>query len=365
MTASQKTPNKSDKSAQTWQGSQPAQEELNHLLMEYGTESISRHDLEGRYLYVSPACLPIVGYTPDELLGKRAYDLILPEDLPTVTAYYNHLLDAPSQGRVQYRLRHKNGGLVWVDSAAKLVIDSETNTPVELLILTRKMDTFKKADAQLHSLTARLSEVEEAERARLARELHDRVGQNLTALSINLNILQSMVPSANSQAVRPLFTHAQELVEQTAAQIRDVMGELRPSVLDDYGLVAALRWYGDKVGERVGITITVNHDLPHRLPAVIELPIFRILQEALTNVIKHTQAKHVVIDLNKKDDFTEVAMTDDGSGFIMPQEEGSIDSHGWGLSIMKERAEAFGATLDIESKPGEGTKVTIKIPDTR
>lgn len=216
---------------------------------------------------------------------------------------------------------------------------------------------------RLRAISAQLAEVEDLERQRLARELHDQVGQNLTALGINLNIIQMQMPESASASVRYHLDDSLSLVEQTAERIRDVMADLRPPVLDDYGLVAALRWYGEKIARRIDIPIEVEGEEPHpRLDSRIENSLFRIVQEALTNVTKHAKASFVKISVDVESDILRLTLVDDGIGF---DPEGIIqpeDGKGWGLLSLRERAEAIGGRCRIDSSPNQGTRVIVEIP---
>ena len=152
------------------------------------------------------------------------------------------------------------------------------------------------------------------------------------------------------------------LVEQTALCIRDVMAELRPEVLDDYGLLAALRWYGKRFSERTGLAVSLHGEaLRPRLALTSEIALFRIVQEALTNVVKHAGAGKVTIELEEAGDYVKLTISDDGKGFspfAQPHAEGHT---GWGLMTMEERAIALDGNLSIESGQGRGTRIAIKV----
>ncbi len=220
--------------------------------------------------------------------------------------------------------------------------------------------TISERRAEVHALAARLAEAEEGERKRLARELHDQVGQNLTALGINLNILRSQVGTTAGPEVQSRLDDSFRLVDQTTERIRDVMGELRPPVLDDYGLVAALRWYAEQFSSRTQILAEVQGEEPApRLRAPVEIALFRIAQEALTNVAKHAAVTRVRVGVETTDATVRLVIADDGAGFDPSRLE---DRPRWGLMTMSERAKAVGGQCTIDSQPGEGTLVVIEVP---
>ena len=226
----------------------------------------------------------------------------------------------------------------------------------------RAEEALQQHAERLRALAARLAEVTEAERQRLARELHDQVGQNLTALGINLNIVRSQMPEEAAAPVRSRLDDSLSLVEQTAARIRDVMADLRPPVLDDYGLVAALHWYGEQFAQRIDIAIAVEGEEPvPRLAAHVENALFRIAQEALTNVAKHAQATQVTVRVEVDSGTLRLVVADDGIGFDPVHLAEPDEGRGWGLLTMTERAEAVGGRCRIESDPGQGVQVVVEV----
>lgn len=217
---------------------------------------------------------------------------------------------------------------------------------------------------QLHGLAARLAEVDEAERRRVARELHDSVGANLTALNLSLTLVRSQLAPQAEAAVSARLDDAASLLQETMAQVRDVMMDLRPSVLDDYGLLAALRWHSQQVARRSGLGLAVTGDEPDpRLPPTAETALFRIAQEALTNVVKHAQAARVQLQVETDGAVVRLTIADDGRGFEPPPATpDSRGAYGWGLSLMRERALAVGAELRVDSALGQGTRVIVEAP---
>jgi len=209
-------------------------------------------------------------------------------------------------------------------------------------------------------VSRRLVEVQETERRVLANDLHDLVGQKLTALNINLNIVKIESAASMAAGIGARFNDSLKLVEETIESIRNVMAELRPAVLDDYGLTAVLRWYAEQFVKRTGVVTTVIEQGPaRRLAPVVEEALFRIAQEALTNVAKYARAGKVTVTLGTTPDLS-LTIADDGCGFE-PSAKQPAKDHGWGLMIMRERAAAVGAGLSVESAPGRGTRVIVTL----
>jgi signal transduction histidine kinase len=153
------------------------------------------------------------------------------------------------------------------------------------------------------------------------------------------------------------------LLEETAQSIRDVMADLRPPALDEYGLVAALRCYAERFSKRTGMrTLVEGGNLSTPLSTITAMALFRIAQEALTNVSKHGQASEVIIRVEDMDEGVCLTIADDGVGFDLEGTDAFAGEPGWGLMTMRERAEAVRGQLHVESKPGSGTRVIVKVP---
>jgi signal transduction histidine kinase len=243
-----------------------------------------------------------------------------------------------------------------------MVAERTKNLAAEINERIRKEESLRLSEKRLRELSSRLQKVEETERKKIAGELHDKCGQNLTALSINLNIIQTQLPAGVVEKIGSRLTDSLALVEEIAKLVRNVMDDLRPDVLDDYGLVPALRWYGAQFGKRTGISVSVQgDDPPLRLPEEIESALFRISQEALTNVAKHSEAKEVVLTIEKTENLVCLTIKDDGRGFDLLSSPMAGERHGWGMLIMQERAQAVGGQLHVESGPEKSTRIIVEV----
>ena len=202
----------------------------------------------------------------------------------------------------------------------------------------------------------RVVEGQELERRRLARELHDETGQALTSILLGLKqVEEAKTPEEASRASASL----RELTVQTLQNVRRLAVELRPQALDDFGLVPALERLGEAFAEQSGITVDVQANLdPSRLPPEIETALYRIVQEALTNVAKHSSASHVSVVVTKREGFVTAVVEDNGKGF------GARGGAGEGLGLigMKERVGLLGGRLAIESTEGAGTTLVAEVP---
>ena len=216
---------------------------------------------------------------------------------------------------------------------------------------------LRAAADNLQALTRRLVEAEEAERRRIARELHDRVGQNLSALNINLDLA---LGAAGASPLRRRIEDSVSLVDATLQSIESVMAELRPPLLDEYGLGAALGWYAEEFSRRTGIAVVLRdgEDAAADLRPEAAVALFRIAQEALNNVAKHAGAKQVRIALAGDAEEIVMRVVDDGAGF---DPAAAARGKRWGMKTMRERAEAAGGRLEVDSAPGAGTTVRASV----
>jgi signal transduction histidine kinase len=214
---------------------------------------------------------------------------------------------------------------------------------------------------RLKAVSRRLFEVQETERRLLATELHDRVGQNLSALGMNLSIISARTNHEEDNDLASRIRDSTSLIEETADAMRNVMGELRPQAIDEYGLAAPLRSLASGFTARTGIRVSVkSSDTNMRLPRSVELAMFRIVQEALSNISKHAQAHDVSVSIAGTTGSATLTVQDDGVGFDAESMEGSRPDGHWGLLIMRERAEAVGASFTIKSNPRSGSKLTVE-----
>ncbi|PWH20153.1 MAG: hypothetical protein DDG59_00965 [Anaerolineae bacterium] len=229
---------------------------------------------------------------------------------------------------------------------------------IEQQQLKRTVDQLEAAYREMRELAQRCSSIEEVERRRLADELHDRVGQTLTAMNLNLKILERLLPQDSNQAIFERLNEIQALIAEATSQIRDVIAELHPPILDDFGLSEALRWLGERFQKRFEHPITVScDDLDQKLPSTVEMAFYRVAQSALDNAMRHAQANQVHLTFHQNPKGVILTIEDDGIGFdpeiVLKRREYPT----WGVKIMRERMLAVGGQLSIESEQGKGTRV--------
>lgn len=246
------------------------------------------------------------------------------------------------------------GALAWIDFSLQPLRGADGRVafliPSASLITERKEAerALREAVSRLQALARRLVELQEAEQRRMSVELHDRIGQNLTALGINLRLIADALPAALAKRLGSRLRDAASLLDGTVGAVRALMKELRPAVLEDYGLLAGLRLLGQEFEVRTGVATSVTGMEPvPRLAPAVELGLYRIAQEALNNVAKHAQARHVSIRLGCLPRRIELAVGDDGAGFDPAVVAAGPRSH-WGLLVMQEHGAGTRISVEVE-----------------
>lgn len=224
------------------------------------------------------------------------------------------------------------------------------------------LEEIQQSQKQLRALTTRLEESQELERRQIAVELHDRVGQSLTALNLNLMSIRNKLPVELEASIRNKLEDSLGLVEETTRNVRNVMAGLNPPMLEEFGLMPALSWYSSKFSDRTGIAVEVQenqHSL--RMPQRVENALFRIVQETLHNAAKHSQATKIVISTSLTREMVSLSIFDNGIGFDLKAGSSSDDQVHLGLITMRERALSIGGQLIVRSSVGNGTEVMVTI----
>lgn len=237
----------------------------------------------------------------------------------------------------------------------------ETQRQIDELKETQLREAQRR-DALRGELLRRVVAAQEAERQRIARELHDETGQALTAIGIGLRGVATTLRQDIDKAAHHL-RQLEGMAVRSLDELRRLIGDLRPSHLDDLGLGSALRWYGNEIEERTSLKVRViaPSGFLSMFPKTTTMTLFRIAQEAFTNVVKHAEAKNIVVNVTQENNEIILEVLDDGVGFDL-KEITADKKPTWGLLGMEERAILLGGTFHVESEPGKGTRMRIAIP---
>ncbi|HMH43849.1 MAG TPA: PAS domain S-box protein [Pyrinomonadaceae bacterium] len=334
-------------------------EERYRELFENSRDAIYVHDLTGRYVSVNRAAETLSGFTRDEIMGKHYSNFITPKHLKNARESFCIKLDAPIETTYEAEIICKNGTCKAVEVSSRMIY--KDGVAVAVQGTARDITERKRAQQALQTYARRLLEAQEAERQNIARELHDEIGQILTAVSLNLHSIQK---SFQIDSCLPNIVESIQVVEDALSRVRELSLELRPSLLDDLGLAAALRWYIGRYTARSGIATEITGDAEvGRISHEVETACFRITQEALTNAARHSHATRATVHIEQTNGNLQLRVTDNGIGFESDQLlYGMASALALGLRGMQERALAVKGHVQVISNPGEGTQVTLNVP---
>lgn len=323
------------------------------------------YDTSGHFRRWNRNFLEVSGYSAEELLRMHPLDFfdaehkqLLQDRIGTVFVRGDDSVEAPfvtkSGHAIPYLFTGQRLNYAGEDFLIGVGIDISKRKAAE-----RALDMQLE---RLQSLSRQVLDVQEQERNALGRELHDSVAQDIGAVSLNLSILRNLLTTPIDEALMQRLDDSQSLLEDATRRLRDLMVELRPPGLDEFGLMAALAEHGTRVARRAGFSLTLTGSDPvPRFPPSAAIALFRIAQEALNNIVKHARASEVRIGLSIGDDEAILEIVDNGSGFD-PAERSSGITLGMGMLTMSERAESIGGRCIIRSSLGKGTDVRVSVP---
>ncbi|HEY3625744.1 MAG TPA: histidine kinase [Terracidiphilus sp.] len=279
-------------------------------------------------------------------------------------------LRGETETNVEYLYRRKDTGESWIGSLSFAPVRAEDGSITGAVITARDVTDRKRAEEalrenekialqreQFQALAERLRRAREEERTRVARDLHDQIGQILTAIKLDLTWMGRHLPKGKDE-LRERLHGTISLINEGVRSVRIICSGLRPGVLDDLGLAAAIEWQANEFAARTGIECVVSVPvIDLTLEGEQSTEFFRIFQECLTNVMRHAEARSVSVTLREDDGELVLVVTDDGKGFLESEVSDSL-----GFLGMKERAQVCGGSLDIASSPGSGTTVALRVP---
>ena len=334
-------------------------------LFENATEAIFVHDLDGKITAVNRACGKLTGYAPAEMTGMDIGRFLSREGRNTVAEMVQRQLKGEAvEGPFELRLAKRDGTEAIVELMPSLIVRGEQ--PVGVQEIVRDVTEARRMQESLRFYVSEVLKAQEGERLRIARELHDDTAQALTGLSRRLDMLVDTLPSGEDRFPQGARERLEELRDQSdkiLQGVRRFSRDLRPPVLDDLGLLPALKWLAMALEEQgIGANISVLGE-QHRLPDETELALFRIVQEALNNVRKHSCASAVELTVDFRDRGIRITIADNGQGFHLPGSTSDLAECGkLGIIGMQERTRLLGGTLSVHSEPGAGTSVVVTVP---
>src|SRR5215216_1538316 len=336
-------------------------EERYRELFENAKDAIYVHDLKGNYIRVNRAAEELSGYSREEIVGHNFTEFIAKEHVKRVRQNFCSKLAKEGETSYEIDVIAKDGRRVPVEISSRAIW--ENGVLVGVQGMARDITERKLAQDALQMFSRQLIEGQEDERRRIARELHDQIGQVLTAIKMNLH---AVMQDCNTTEAGSHIKDNIEAVDEALRLVRDLSIDLRPPLLDDLGLVTALRWYVDRYAKRTGLNVDVLVELPdenERFSRELETACFRIAQEALTNIVRHAEASHILVQLSKDQGALFLSVKDDGVGFNVERlRKRAPHAATLGLISMHERAHAAGGTIEIDSVVSQGTEVRFMLP---
>jgi PAS domain S-box-containing protein len=335
-------------------------EERYRELFENARDAIYVHDLEGNYIRVNRATETLTGYESDEIVGHNFVEFVAAEHVRYVRKSFYAKLAKQGETAFEVDVIAKDGRRVPVEVLSRAIY--ENGVMVGVQGIARDITERKLAQDALQMFSHQLIEAQEDERRRISRELHDQIGQILTAIKMNLHTVQE---ARSASEISCYVKDNIDAVDEALRLVRDLSVDLRPPVLDDFGLVTALYWYVDRYTRRTGLEVDVVIELPdqnQRFSRHLETSCFRIAQEALTNIVRHAQASQVLLHLVKDGNVLLLSIKDDGKGFDLESlRKRAPRAATLGLISMQERAHAAGGTIEIDSAISRGTEIRFSI----
>ncbi|MEW6351802.1 MAG: PAS domain S-box protein [Thermodesulfobacteriota bacterium] len=347
-------------------------QELYRSLLNSCADAIVIYDIEGRAQYISDSFTQMFGWTKDDVIGKRIPFVPESEREVTMAQIYSLLSGHVDRGAFETRRYRKDRSILDVRISASRYLDHEGNPAGMLAILSditeskRAEEALSQSEARLRTLSAQLLTAQESERKRVSRELHDGIGQSLTALRLKLDDAFSQRHSCGLQSQHETLSSLLLAIRGIIEEVHRISMDLRPSMLDDLGILATITWLvrefhltcgGIQVEKEIRIE---EKDVPESLKIVV----FRVLQETFNNIAKHSRAGRVRLSLCKTDHGTELTVRDDGVGFDINEVLSPKGARrGLGIAGIRERIELSGGAFHMESAKGEGTMIRASWPD--
>jgi two-component system, NarL family, sensor kinase len=337
------------------------------VLVESINEGAATMDRDGTVLYANGRFAKILNLPLEKLIGAPMQDHISPSEWYKLHAFIEQSRQSPTSGEITFEDREGRRHIVRLSLSPFRESDLEMICAVatEVTELVEATEAQKKSEQELRALSGRLLQLQDDERRRISRDLHDVTGQKLAALNLDLSRLGRMKTLESDPTAQEVLAECRQLCEQMAEEIRTLSYVLHPPLLDEVGLASAVRWYADGFAHRTGIHVDVDM-APNlmRIPPDTELALFRVVQESLTNVRRYSGSATAQVRLRFQSDQIQLEIEDQGKG--MPEEilrsRGTPALLGVGIQGMRERMRQLSGRLDISSGAHGGAKVVATVP---
>jgi len=367
---------RTEEEAKHWREKRSLEERVLQSEVLYRTIVETAHDIiwildeEGRFTFANKRAEAVLGYQVSELIGKKIAPFIHPEDLSkTGTHFFRVSEEGPHHSEFNFLRRDGRILVLSVNTASLQDGDGIRGTVSFGRDITEEKKAEKaleESEKQLHHLSSQLLTAQETERRRVSRELHDELGGALAVLKLRFNLIERNLHQDQTK-LREECQHSLSYIDQVIENVHRLTKDLSPYVLEDLGLTAALRWLIGNFTKSYGIDIACDLiDVDHLFPGNGQIIVYRMIQEALNNIGKHSGAKHITVTTENHSGEISFWVEDDGKGFdAFKVFSKSPSEKGLGLATMNERARMLGGSFHLWSEEGKGTRIRFNIPSTR
>lgn len=328
------------------------------------TEGIALADLEGNYTFVNPAYCSMTGYSEEELLTMTVFDV------KAKSQPFGSFIKSKSTKEglpIEVKMQRKDKTDFFSEIIGRVIKiggqDLVLGTVRDITERKQAEEKLIRHQNELKLLSSELINTQENEKKTLALELHDEIGQALTAMKINLSSVMKNIPTGTDNPDSERLKETDQFLDSILSRVHEISLDLRPVMLDVLGFVSTIKSYGNQFSKRTGIEVHIENKNKAKPDTDHEIHLFRIVQEALTNTAKHAEAQNINIQMKSKNKWFHLIIEDDGKGFITGESgEFSGNSRGIGLIGMNERVNLMQGEINITSVPPKGTKIEIKVP---
>ena len=343
-------------------------EERYRTLVETMNDGLGVQDENGIWIYVNDRFCEMLGYSRDEMIGRPLTDFLNQTDLDTYRRQMVGRIRGES-GFYEMSWLRKDGQAIFTLVSSKPIFAERRQFKGSFAVITgitdrkRAEEALRESEKQLRHLSSQLLTAQETERKRISRELHDELGQALTVMKLRLNFIEKNL-SDRQGGIKEECQRAIEYIDQVIEDVRRLSRDLSPMILEDFGLSAAIRWVINNFAKRYTIKVALTMiDIDSLISQESYTIVYRIIQEALTNIGKHSDARNVSLSIERDSGLVSFLIEDDGKGFnpVEAVTRGP-EEKGLGLATMRGRAQMLGGTLTIQSEEGKGTRIAMNIP---
>lgn len=331
------------------------------FLVETGSDLVGIIDIEGNYLFVSPSCEHILGFTADYFIGKNAFEFIHPDDVPDTLSALNSLNNQKTVYLEAFRFKNAKGEWRWIETIATnqlenslingIVVNSRDITEKKKIAENLRLRTLHEQEEMQRKITEAVILAQEQERNIISQELHDNVCQLLTTAKLYLDLLKGQ-----SEVVHPLVHDTLEIVKLSIEQVREISHALSSSSLEEATIYESLEQLIKHVNGalKTEFFLEVNDVEDSMLSFGLKLSIYRIIQEQVHNILKHSESETAIVRLNQQGKQLKLEIKDNGIGF-----DPTIRKKGVGLKNIRSRVNAYGGKLDLQTSPQNGCYLQI------